>query len=433
MIPFQHLDLRGEMSSLTPLTEDPRGPLNFLWVIDFEHEKRLHHGAFIRYFNFSPELIAQGHTVVFAVNFLDADRGPSREYFEQLKAKGVFTDFVEVNLEIPLWRTRLAARLFYPGLANPVLRPFYRRFAARIDSIVGERNSNVIVISSNRLFFLQMESRTRCAFIFDIGDCYTLYYRRQIRVMVKNFDFRGILRVLKPFALAFAREHYYSRLPVTKMMVSPVDKEAIDQISGIPDTSAVVLNGVRDGSPRGRFPKIPGRIIFTGNMDFPPNYEAALWFLDNVFPLVLRKRPDVCFVIAGANPIPALLARASKNITVTGYVDDLNREIASSEMFVAPLITGGGFKNKVVEAFVNRTYVIATSIAVEFLNPELRDLVSVANTPEEMADAILAVWSDPIRSEACVEKLHELVTAQFGWSGRACEVVALARVALART
>jgi hypothetical protein len=58
--------------------------LNFLWIIDFEHEPRLHHGAFIRYFNFAPELIKQGHTVTFAVNILDRERGPSIQYFEKL-------------------------------------------------------------------------------------------------------------------------------------------------------------------------------------------------------------------------------------------------------------------------------------------------------------------------------------------------------------
>ena len=55
----------------------------------------------------------------------------------------------------------------------------------------------------------------------------------------------------------------------------------------------------------------------------------------------------------GANPIPALLERASKNVVVTGFVEDLNREIACSEIFVAPLVSGGGFKNKVLEAIAN--------------------------------------------------------------------------------
>jgi glycosyltransferase involved in cell wall biosynthesis len=407
--------------------------LNFLWVIDFEHEKRLHHGAFIRYFNFAPELVAQGHTVTFAVKFLDPDRGPSIQYFQELKARGVFTDFIEANFEAPMWRVRAAARLIYPGLANAVLRPAQRKFAARIDAIARERRSNVILISGISPLFLPQGSQSGCAFIYDLGDCRTLYERRQIGVLMKDRDFVGLLRALKPAVFAYAREHYYGRMPVMKIMVSPVDKEAIDDISGKPGTSAVVLNGVRDGVPRGQYPKIPGRIIFTGNMDFPPNYEAALWFLHHVFPLVVSERPDVCLVIAGANPIPALLKSASKNVVLTGYVEDLNREIACSEIFVAPLISGGGFKNKVLEAIVNRTSVVATSMAVECFPPEVRVLLTVADSPADMAEAIMAVWRDPRKAEARAETLHKLVTAQFGWASRAAKIVELARKEIAQS
>ncbi len=407
--------------------------LHFLWVIDFEHEKHQHHGALIRYFNFAPELVAQGHTVTFAVNFMDPDRGPSIQYFQKLKAQGVFTDFLEANFEAPLWRLQAAARLIYPGLANAVLRPAQRTFTARIDAIARERGANVILISSVRALFLPQVSQSGCAFIYDLGDCRTLYERREIDFRIRERDFVGLMRALKPAVFAYAREHYYSRMPVMKMMVSPVDKEAIDDIGGKPETSAVVLNGVKAGVPRGTYPKIPGRIIFTGNMDFPPNYEAALWFLDHVFPLVLRQRPDVCFVIAGANPIPALLERASKNVVVTGYVEDLNREIACSESFVAPLISGGGFKNKVLEAIINRTSVVATSMAVEFFPSELRGLLTVADTPAAMADAIMAVGRDPRKAEERAELLHELVTAQFTWANRAAKIVEIAQKAIAQS
>jgi glycosyltransferase involved in cell wall biosynthesis len=406
--------------------------LNFLWVIDFDYEKRLHHGGFIRFFNFAPELISQGHTVTFAVNFIDPDPQPSIEYFKQLKAQGVFTDFIEVNFRAPRWRLRVAALSLYPWLANVILRPAQKNYAARVDTIIRDRGLEVVVISPVRLLFLQQVSRSRCAFIFDLGDCLTLYVNRQIRVLRKNGDWRGIRRVLRDAIFAYGRELYYGRMKVMKMMVSPVDKEAIDQISKRPDTSVAILNGVRDGAPRGRYSKTPGRVIFTGNMDFPPNYEAALWFLDNVFPLVLSKRSDACFVIAGANPTPALLERASKNVLLTGYVDDLNREIASSEIFVAPLISGGGFKNKVVEAIVNRTSVIATSIAVEFLDAELRGLLAVADSPEDIAAAMMDIWRDPEAAAARAETLHDLVVERFGWAGKAAEIAAVAKRELAR-
>ena len=407
--------------------------LNFLWAIDFEYATRLHHGALLRYFNFAPELMAQGHAVTFAVNFLDADHGPGIQYFQELRARGIFTDFVEANLETPAWRLRAAARLIYPGLAKFALRPVQRNFAARIDAIVRQYRSNVIVISGIRLLFLPQLSQSGCAFLFDICDCQTLYERRQIETLRKAGDLRGLVHALKPALFAYAREFYYGRMPVMKIVASPMDKQAIDSVTGQPETSAVVLNGVRDGIARGQYPKVPGRIIFTGNMDFTPNYEAALWFLGHVFPLVLERRPDACFVIAGANPIQALVERASKNVVVTGYVEDINREIARSEIFVAPLISGGGFKNKIVEAIMNRTNVVATSMAVEFFPPEARKLLTVADSPAQMAEAILAIWKDPQHAEDLMERLHEIVREEFDWARGASKIVELARGQIAQS
>jgi glycosyltransferase involved in cell wall biosynthesis len=340
---------------------------------------------------------------------------------------------VEVNFEAPRWRIWAAARLIYPALANAVLGPPQQEFAARIDAIVRERGSNVVLISGVRPLFLPQKSQSGCAFIYDLIDCQSLFARRQIRIRLNDLDFTGLIRDLKLAALVYGREHYYARMPVMKIMVSPVDKKAIDKISGNPNTSVVVLNGVRDGVPRGLYPKIPGRIIFTGNMDFPPNYEAALWFLDHVFPLLLNRRPNVGFVIAGANPIPTLLERASEKVTITGYVENLNREIARSEIFVAPLISGGGFKNKLVEAIANRTSVVATSMAVEFLPAEIRGLLAVADSPVEMAEAIMAVWQQPQKAQAQAESLHDLVMAQFAWAAGAAKIVELARDVIAKS
>jgi glycosyltransferase involved in cell wall biosynthesis len=420
----------GNPAKIAVVSDFVSQPVNFLWVIDFEFEKRLHHGALLRYFNFAPELIAQGHTVIFAVNFLDLSQEPAVQYFQELRHKGVVTDFFEANFKPSLWRIRLGARLIHPRVANAILRADQRRFATKIDAVAREKSSNVVLVSSTRLFFLPLRSRSGCAFIYDIADCHTFYARRQIRVLVKNRDVVGLVRVLRSSMSAYAQERYYSRLPVMKIMVSPADKQAIDKISGKPRMSAVVLNGVRHGVKRGQYPKIPGRIIFTGNMDFPPNYEAALWFLDHVFPRLLRQRSDTCFVIAGANPIQALLEYKSKNVVITGYIEDLNREIACSEIFVAPLISGGGFKNKVVEAIVNRTSVVATSIAVEFFDTEIRGLLKVADSPASMIEAITDIWRNPLQTEALAERLHELVSSRFSWAGRAAQIAELSQRAM---
>jgi glycosyltransferase involved in cell wall biosynthesis len=172
---------------------------------------------------------------------------------------------------------------------------------------------------------------------------------------------------------------------------------------------------------------MPNRIVFTGNMNFPPNYEGALWFIDHVMPLVRRSRPDVEFVVAGRNPVPELMEKASKCVTILGAVDDIHHEIAKSAVYVAPLISGGGFKNKVLEAISSGTFVVATPIAVEFLDKRFRDLLLVGGTPEEMAARICSVLNDPELHKIRLERLRQRIYDEFTWEKRADELARLAR------
>src|SRR5437016_4250035 len=135
---------------------------------------------------------------------------------------------------------------------------------------------------------------------------------------------------------------YISRKYAANIVVSPVDKRVLDWI-GKPRKNVLITNGVRVPEAVATV-RNPQQIVFSGAMNFPPNYSAALWFLDRVFPLVLEKLPGVTMVIAGAMPHPDLLERAGQNVKVTGFVPDLNRVLAESALYVAPMVSGSGFK-----------------------------------------------------------------------------------------
>jgi len=176
--------------------------------------------------------------------------------------------------------------------------------------------------------------------------------------------------------------------------------------------------------------KNPHQIIFSGVMDFAPNFEGSLWFLDHVFPIVLKKLPQATFVIAGARPVPALAARAGPNVKITGFVEDLNAAIAQSALYVAPLVTGCGFKNKVVEAISNGTYVIGTRFAAEFLDPEIASLVTVRDNPAEMAEAICDYFANPAPYVEKLNRLRQTLIEQFSWEAKAAELAQIADSAI---
>lgn len=401
--------------------------MTVLWVVNFEYPSRMHHGSTLRHVNYARELHALGHTVYFAVQFDPAWEQESREWFAGLRDQGVIGDFFEVQYRPSLWRSRLATATVLPFLANRVLRRDQGETTCTVKQLIANLDVDAVILSDRRLWFLADTLQPIKTLVIDMCDCASLYMVREIRLHLQGRRFGRAAGMLRPLVTKLNEDRYYARRGKAAMVVSPVDQRALNRISGNSSHVKVLLNGVSI-SPLGPFvEKTENRLIFSGNMDFPPNYEAALWFLDNVFPRVLLQIPDAQFVIAGANPPAFLERRASRNVLVTGYVEDLNSEIARSALYVVPMVSGGGFKNKVVEAIVNRTYVVATPLAVEFLDQETRDLIAVADSAEQMADSVVRLLRDPSSCSSKLSALYNRVARNFTWSQRTGELVNIIR------
>ena len=184
----------------------------------------------------------------------------------------------------------------------------------------------------------------------------------------------------------------------------------------------LVMNGAKLPPPS-IVPKIPNGLIFSGAMDFAPNYEAALWFLDEAFPLVLREHPNAHIVIAGMNPVPRLMQRACKQVRITGFVQDMGGEIACSGLYFSALISGRGFKNKIVEAILNGTYVIGTPMSFEFLEPRVRRLLTVTSNAAGMSRAVNNFLRDPCEFDARLREVQRLLARSCTWPARAADLL----------
>jgi polysaccharide biosynthesis protein PslH len=117
----------------------------------------------------------------------------------------------------------------------------------------------------------------------------------------------------------------------------------------------VVPNGVDlEYFKPGAEPPAPRTMVFCGLMGYPPNDEGMTWFLDRVHPLILREVPDATLTIVGSGPSRALLRRASDRVRVTGYVEDVRPYVAQGQVYVVPLLVGGGTRLKALEAMAMR-------------------------------------------------------------------------------
>lgn len=407
---------------------DPSPALSMLWLVDVDYQWNLEHGANLRIFNYTQALMAQGHQIYFAVTKKKTDDPVAKKnYLDDLRRKRIITDYVELEYKYPPRRGKLAQLVLYPALSNFLLREAQAPVIADIKQLIASRNIDLCIFVDRQLLFALPEITPPVRTMVDWIDSNVLYRLREIRFHWKKHQFSQIPAALRYLVSAFGEESYYGKHGTTNLVVSPVDKKYIDFVNRVPHLNRVLMNGVQSHVSDQRASKIRRRMIFTGNMDFPPNYQSAIWFIDHVFPQLLARQGDLQLVIAGTNPVKELRAKAGPHIEITGYVPDMKEEIAKSELYVAPLISGGGFKNKVVEAITSGTFVVATSVAVEFLGENIRQHLLVADTPEEMVEAILAYFEHPPKYEAHIKILKRIIDEEFSWENRTKEFLAIAR------
>ena len=114
------------------------------------------------------------------------------------------------------------------------------------------------------------------------------------------------------------------------------------------------------------------KICFLGNMRSMQNQDAALYFANEVFPLVKKQHPTAKFYIVGSLPPPNIQAIASDDIIVTGFVDDLEEFLQDACLLVAPVRVAAGIQNKVLVGMGCGIPVVMTSL-ISHAIPELQD------------------------------------------------------------
>ena len=141
-------------------------------------------------------------------------------------------------------------------------------------------------------------------------------------------------------------------------------------------------------------PRAAGEVLFVGNYLHPPNIEGALWLARDVWPLVLRERPDARLTLAGRAPPPTIQALASANLYVPGAVDDLRPLYARSSVVVAPIFWGSGVRIKLLEALACGLPVVTTALAAEGIDLRHNQSALFTERPAEFAAAIVRLLGD---------------------------------------
>jgi polysaccharide biosynthesis protein PslH len=157
----------------------------------------------------------------------------------------------------------------------------------------------------------------------------------------------------------------------------------------------------------------PNTLIYTGSFRYSANYEAMIWFVSEILPLIQAEIADVKLVITGDHaylPLPI-----TNGVTLTGFVEDIRPFIAHSAVSIAPIRVGGGTRLKILEAMALRTPVVSTAKGAEGLNvTDDRDIL-IADSPDEYANAVCRLLREPALRNKLIENAYQLVAEKYNW------------------
>ncbi|MGC9521353.1 MAG: glycosyltransferase [Anaerolineae bacterium] len=155
--------------------------------------------------------------------------------------------------------------------------------------------------------------------------------------------------------------------------------------------------------------------VFTGTMDFRPNVDGVLWFVENVWPKICEYFPSAHFYIVGRNPHPRLEAlQQLPGIIITGGVPDTRPYIQAATVYVVPLLVGGGTRLKILESAAMSKAIVATALAAEGF-PRAEDVMILADSAVAFSDACIALARDPLAREAWGKRAYAFAEA-YDWT-----------------
>jgi glycosyltransferase involved in cell wall biosynthesis len=279
------------------------------------------------------------------------------------------------------------------------------RLAAAVREATGDRPTDVLQVEYATLapYLGIAPARLRVLDLHNIESSLAVSYARSIG-FVKALPVWGEAAALKRLEGAALRRANIA------VVVSRHDQDRL------PSTNAEILmcpNGWEPGPPipAGAHPVI----IFVAQFGWRPNVDAAVWLANRVWPLVRGRRPDARLLLVGRSPAPQVLRLACSDITVTGTVADVRPYLAQAQVAVAPLLSGGGTRLKLLEALDAGRPVVATRIGVEGLEDLVGHGVILADTPDQMSQAVCDLLANKARAQQLGAAGRRAVAERYAW------------------
>jgi glycosyltransferase involved in cell wall biosynthesis len=181
-----------------------------------------------------------------------------------------------------------------------------------------------------------------------------------------------------------------------------------------------------------RQPAVPPRAGFVGTFHYPPNQEGVRWFLERVWPLILRTIPQAKLRLAGEGSEVGIW-QTHPNVDGLGWIADVESEMATWSLAIVPVFIGGGTRIKIAEAFSRKCPVISTTLGAYGYDVANGREILLADSAGDFAARCLQILTNPAAGQAMAENAWRKFLENWTWDSFANRVTGVVETVLRRT
>lgn len=251
--------------------------------------------------------------------------------------------------------------------------------------------------------------------VYDFVDSISLLYER-MSAQEQNTVRRSSLIAESQSILKWEKRILNTGAPI--LVVSEYDRQHLLTLSPSADVRVIPIGVDYNFFSPALYsePVMKHRVVFTGNMGYTPNRDAALFFARQIFPLIKAEVQDAEFYVVGANADKELQdLQLIDGITVTGFVEDVRPFVLSAPIFVSPLRIGAGMKIKLLQAASMERAIVATAMSLEGLDFQVGREILVADTPESISESITNLFRQPNNIQLLGKNARKKVIQNHSW------------------
>jgi len=363
-------------------------------------------GAEIRNYNLLRE--TSKYHEVHVLSFIN---NPDEDDYKQELLK-LCDSVTTIQLKRPLWKKVLNGVLSIVSSKPFILREYYdKQMCETLTHIVKEKK--VDVIHAHFLHVGQyVASKGSSSFVYDPHNLEHILWQRFSEVQ-KN----PLIRIFSKlqYKKLVRWQQFVADNSEKIVTLSGVDKDLYLEISPHANIG-IVPNGadIEYFSPQ-PIDEEENTILYFGNLSWEPQSDAAIYFYNQIFPIICNSIPNAKLYLVGNKPPQSLSDLASSNVFVTGFVDDIREYIAKASVVIMPLRVGAGTKHRIYQSLSMKKALVPTTVGAEGIDLEHEKTALIADDEEDFAENVLRVMKNKKLSEKLGNYGRELIVKHYDW------------------